>query len=190
MDLVRHQIEIAAGSPLALAQDDLSMRGHAIECRIYAEDPEQNFMPSPGAVTFLQEPSGPGIRNDCGVYSGVEVPMEYDPIISKLVVHAETREASIQRMVRALETYTILGVKTPISFLLDVLESQPFADGATYTDFIDTHFADWAPNSADLDLAALAWVADAMAPGSQRTTTTVGQVKHTGPWQSLANWRL
>jgi len=190
VDLVRQQIEVAAGSPLTLDQEDLTIRGHAIECRIYAEDPEQNFMPSPGTVTFLQEPSGPGIRNDCGVYSGVEVPMEYDPIISKLVVHAETREASIQRMVRALETYTILGVKTPISFLLDVLESQPFADGATYTDFIDTHFTDWVPNSTDLDLAALAWVADAMAPRNQLTTTTVGQVKHTGPWQTLANWRL
>jgi len=190
VDLVRQQIEVAAGSPLTLDQEDLTIRGHAIECRIYAEDPEQNFMPSPGTVTFLQEPSGPGIRNDCGVYSGVEVPMEYDPIISKLVVHAETREASIQRMVRALETYTILGVKTPISFLLDVLESQPFADGETYTDFIDTHFTDWVPNSTDLDLAALAWVADAMAPRNQLTTTTVGQVKHTGPWQTLANWRL
>lgn len=190
VDLVRQQIEIAAGSPLTLAQEDLTIRGHAIECRIYAEDPEQNFMPSPGTVTFLQEPSGPGIRNDCGVYSGVEVPMEYDPIISKLVVHAESRELAIQRMVRALETYTILGVKTPISFLLDVLESQPFAAGATYTDFIDTHFTDWVPNSTDLDLAALAWVADAMAPRNQLITTTVGQVKHTGPWQTLANWRL
>jgi len=190
VDLVRQQIEIAAGSPLTLAQEDLTIRGHAIECRIYAEDPAQNFMPSPGTVTYLQEPSGPGVRNDCGVYSGVEVPMEYDQIISKLVVHAETREASIQRMVRALETYTILGVKTPISFLLDVMESQPFADGATYTDFIDTHFADWVPNFADLDLAAVAWVADAMAPRNQPITTAVGQVKHTGPWQTLANWRL
>ena len=190
VDLVRQQIEIAAGSPLTLAQEDLSGRGHAIECRIYAEDPEQNFMPSPGKIVFLQEPTGPGVRNDCGVYSGVEVPMEYDPIISKLVVHAETRETAIARMVRALETYTVLGVKTPIGFLLDVLESQPFADGDTYTDFIDTHFADWAPDPAELDLAAIAWAADAMAPRTRLVGTGPVAASHPGPWQTLANWRL
>jgi len=190
VDLVRHQIEIAAGSPLALAQEDLTMRGHAIECRIYAEDPEQNFMPSPGTITFLQEPTGPGVRNDCGVYSGVEVPMEYDPIISKLVVHAETRARAIQRMVRALESYTVLGVKTPIGFLLDVLDSQPFAAGATYTDFIDDHFTDWTPDSAPMDLAAIAWVADAMAPKTGPTSTGPQATVRPGPWQTLANWRL
>ncbi len=190
VDLVRQQIEIAADNPLTLAQEDLAIRGHAIECRIYAEDPEQNFMPSPGTITFLQEPSGPGVRNDCGVYSGVEVPMEYDPIISKLVVHAETRETAIARMVRALETYTILGVKTPIGFLLDVLVSQPFVDGDTYTDFIDTHFADWAPDPAALELAAIAWTADAMAPKIRLIGTGPAVAVHPGPWQTLANWRM
>ncbi len=190
VDLVRHQIEIAAGSPLRLSQDDLAIRGHAIECRIYAEDPEQNFMPSPGTITFLQEPSGPGVRNDCGVYSGVEVPMEYDPIISKLVVHAETREMAIGRMGRALAAYTILGVRTPIGFLLDVLGSQPFAEGATYTDFIDTHFKDWTPDPAALDLAAIAWAADAMAPKNRLIGTGPATAAHPGPWQTLANWRL
>lgn len=190
VDLVRQQIEIAAGNPLILAQEDLAIRGHAIECRIYAEDPEQNFMPSPGTITFLQEPSGPGVRNDCGVYSGVEVPMEYDPIISKLVVHAETRETAIARMVRALETYTVLGVKTPIGFLLDVLGSQPFVEGDTYTDFIDTHFADWAPDPAALDLAAIAWAADAMAPKARLIGAGPQAAIHPGPWQTLTNWRL
>jgi len=190
VDLVRHQIEIAAGSALALAQEELTLRGHAIECRIYAEDPEQNFMPSPGTITFLQEPSGPGIRNDCGVYAGVEVPMEYDPIISKLVVHAETRERAIRRMVRALETYTILGVKTPIGFLLDVLDSPPFAAGATYTDFIDDHFADWTPDTAAVNLAAIAWAADAMAPSPHQIGTSSKAIVYQGPWQTLANWRL
>jgi len=190
VDLVRHQIEIAAGKPLELAQEDLTMRGHAIECRIYAEDPEHNFMPSPGTITYLEEPSGPGIRNDCGVYSGVEVPMEYDPIISKLVVHAETRERAIGRMIRALESYTVLGVKTPIGFLLDVLGSQPFATGATYTDFIEAHFADWHPDDTALDLAAVAYAADAMAPKIRLTMAGSGPAAHAGPWQTLANWRL
>ena len=190
VDLVRQQIEIAAGSPLSLAQEDLSLRGHAIECRIYAEDPEQNFMPSPGTITFVQEPSGPGVRNDCGVYTGVEVPMEYDPIISKLVVHAETRDGAIQRMVRALETYTVLGVKTPTGFLLDVLGSPPFAAGATYTDFIDAHFADWHPDDTVLDIAAVAYAADAMAPKAQFAMAGARPATHVGPWQTLANWRL
>jgi len=190
VDLVRHQIDIAAGSALALAQEELTLRGHAIECRIYAEDPEQNFMPSPGTITFLEEPSGPGIRNDCGVYSGVEVPMEYDPVISKLVVHAETRERAIRRMVRALEAYTILGVKTPIGFLLDVLASPPFAAGATYTDFIDDHFADWTPDTAAVNLATIAWAADAMAPSTHQIGTSSKATVYQGPWQTLANWRL
>jgi len=190
VDLVRHQIEVAAGSPLALAQEDLSIRGHAIECRIYAEDPEQNFMPSPGRITFLQEPTGPGVRNDCGVYSGVEVPVEYDPILSKLVVHAENRDLAIRRMLRALEAYAVLGVKTPIGFLLDVLASRPFAEGDTFTDFIETHFPAWAPDSAKLDLAAIAYAADTMAPRIRIGTADTAAAVHPGPWQTLANWRL
>jgi len=190
VDLVRQQIEIAAGSPLNLAQADLSGRGHAIECRIYAEDPEQNFMPSPGRIAFLQEPTGTGVRNDCGIYSGVEVPVEYDPILSKLVVHAETREQAVRRMIRALETYAVLGVKTAIGFLLDVLNSRPFAEGETYTDFIDTHFADWTPDNAALDLAAIAYAADTMAPKTRIAAVNTAPAVQPGPWQTLANWRL
>ena len=190
VDLVRHQIEIAAGRPLALSQADLSARGHAIECRIYAEDPEQNFFPSPGKILFLREPSGPGVRNDCGVYSGYEVPVEYDPILSKLVVHAETRQQAIQRMIRALESYVVLGVKTPIGFLLDVLASRPFADGETYTDFILTHFPDWAPDAGARDLAAIALVADAMAPKAAAVVGARTEAAHPGPFQTLGHWRL
>jgi len=189
LDLVRHQIEIAAGRPLALTQEDVSRRGHAIECRIYAEDPEQNFMPSPGRIAFFQEPTGPGIRNDCGVYAGFEVPVEYDPILSKLVVHAETRELAIRRMIRALKSYAVLGVKTPIDFLLDVLASAPFQAGETYTDFIATHFADWAPERQALELAAVAYLADAMAPKA-RPAGRAAQAAHPGPWHTLKHWRL
>jgi acetyl-CoA carboxylase biotin carboxylase subunit len=189
LDLVRHQIEIAAGRPLLLTQDDVSSRGHAIECRIYAEDPEQNFMPSPGRIAFLREPTGPGVRNDCGVYAGFEVPVEYDPILSKLVVHAETRELAIRRMIRALKSYAVLGVRTPIDFLLDVLASAPFQAGETYTDFIARHFADWAPDREALNLAAMAYVADAMAP-KLRPAGRIAAAEHPGPWHTLKHWRL
>jgi acetyl/propionyl-CoA carboxylase alpha subunit len=191
VDLVRHQIEIAAGRPLTLSQADLAARGHAIECRIYAEDPEQNFFPSPGKIVFLQEPSGPGVRNDCGVCSGFEVPVEYDPILSKLVVHAETRDQAIGRMIRALESYAVLGVKTSIGFLIDVLASRPFADGETTTDFIPTHFADWKPGADRGDLAAIAAAADALAPRARAAFNgAAAEAAHSGPFQTLGHWRL
>lgn len=190
VDLVRHQIQIAAGQALSLSQEEIAGRGHAIECRIYAEDPENNFMPSPGRIAYLHEPAGPGIRNDCGVYAGVEVPVEYDPILSKLVVHAETRPLAIRRMVRALQSYAVLGVKTPIGFLIDVLCSKPFEQGQTFTNFIDTHFADWAQQRDTLELAAIAYAADALAPKTGRMAGAAAAAAHPGPWQSLANWRM
>ena len=189
VDLVRHQIDIAAGRPLGLAQEDLCMRGHAIECRIYAEDPQRNFMPSPGKIHFIHEPMGPGVRNDCGVYTGCEVPVEYDPILSKLVVHAENRELAIRRMTRALESYAILGVKTPIGFLIDVLSSPEFRDGRTTTEFIDTHFADWAPDGSDRDLAAIAWAADVLSPSAALTAGFAPSGEQPTPWRTLGHWR-
>jgi acetyl-CoA carboxylase biotin carboxylase subunit len=190
LDLVRHQIEIAAGRPLPLTQEEVRGRGHAIECRIYAEDPERNFMPSPGRIAFLREPTGPGVRNDCGVYAGFEVPVEYDPILSKLVVHAETRELAVRRMIRALQSYAVLGVRTPIDFLLDVLASAPFQAGETYTDFIARHFAEWSPDREALALAAVAWVADAMAPKARPAGPAAQAAAHPGPWTTLKHWRL
>ncbi|MBI9087125.1 MAG: acetyl-CoA carboxylase biotin carboxylase subunit [Desulfobacterales bacterium] len=189
IDLVRQQIKVAAGYPLTVSQEEVSGRGHAIECRIYAEDPENNFFPSPGKIIFLQEPSGPGIRNDCGVYSGCEVPMEYDPILSKLVVHGETREQAIRRMVRALESYAILGIKTPISFLIDVLRSKPFEKGETFTDFIQTHFSEWKPGADTYDMAAMAYVADALSPKQQATGGAAASAGHPSPWKTLGGWR-
>lgn len=189
LDLVRRQIEIAAGRPLSLIQEEVCGRGHAIECRIYAEDPERDFMPSPGRIAFLREPAGPGVRNDCGVCAGFEVPVEYDPILSKLVVHAESRDLAIRRMIRALQSYVVLGVRTPIDFLLDVLASAPFQSGETYTDFIATHMAEWAPDGQALELAALAHAADAMAP-KIRSAGRIAAEAHPGPWHTLKHWRL
>lgn len=191
IDLVRHQIEIAAGRTLSLSQNEIDGRGHAIECRIYAEDPENQFFPSPGKIKFLKEPAGPGVRNDCGVYTGFEVPVEYDPILSKLVVHAETRELAIRRMTRALQDYAIIGVKSAVEFLIDLLASEPFQKGDTYTDFIETHFAKWEPVDFEVEVAAAAYLADTLlaVEGSAASTTrpTAGP---TPLWQVLGNWRL
>ncbi len=189
IDLVRQQIEIAAGGVLGLTQKDISGRGHAIECRIYAEDPENNFFPSPGRIAFLKEPVGPGIRNDCGVYEGADVPMAYDPILSKLVCFAENRSAAIQRMLRALSGYVISGVDTPISFLMDVLGSKAFMAGETFTDFIETHFTNWHPAAGSADLARIAFVVDELCRTTRADKTMPGAGKSISPWETLGAWR-
>lgn len=189
LDLVRHQIDIAAGRKLELKQEDIAGQGHAIECRIYAEDPENDFFPSPGTLEYIREPSGPGIRNDCGVYSGVDVPVYYDPIISKLIVHGQTRDQAIERMVKALKDYVILGVKTPIPFMIDVLESEAFKGGEIYTHFIRTHFPDWKPGEKNRDLALIAWAMDELTE-KPRTHQNTGANSIPEPWETLGSWRL
>jgi acetyl/propionyl-CoA carboxylase alpha subunit len=189
IDIVRKQLEIAAGNPLTLRQEDILQRGHAIECRIYAEDPEANFFPSPGTILVHREPSGPGVRNDCGVYEGFEVPMEYDPILSKLIVTAGTREEARTRIIRALESYVILGVRTTIPFLVDVIRSPEFANGDTYTDFIERHFEKWSQDTDGAELARVAYVLDDLntvkktAPAAQRKGWPT-------PWETLGEWRI
>jgi acetyl-CoA carboxylase biotin carboxylase subunit len=137
VDLVKEQIRIASGEKLSWKQEDIKQSGHAIECRIYAEDPDNNFMPSPGLIRYMCEPSGPGIRTDGYVYEGYEIPLFYDPMIAKLVASAETREAAIGRMKRALEEYRIGGVKTSIKFLERVMDNKAFRAGKYDTHFID-----------------------------------------------------
>lgn len=189
LDLVRHQMEIAAGNPLPFGQADIAQRGHAIECRIYAEDPEAGFYPSPGPVALMREPSGPGVRNDCGIYQGFEVPVEYDPILSKLVVFGENREAARTRMIRALEEYAILGIRTAIPFLLDVMRSEPFAQGMTPTDFIETFFPGWHPSGDESKWARIAYVVDEMQGGPERNATAAAAHRPT-PWQRLGDWQI
>ncbi|MFA9389274.1 MAG: acetyl-CoA carboxylase biotin carboxylase subunit [Prolixibacteraceae bacterium] len=136
VDLVKQQILIADGQELKLKQDELRQFGHAIECRIYAEDPDNNFMPSPGLIKHITEPLGLGVRTDGYVYEGYEIPIYYDPMISKLIVWAQTREEAIQRMKRALFEYKITGVKTSIPFLKRIMETPDFAGGKYNTHFI------------------------------------------------------
>lgn len=136
VDLVKQQIKIAEGRPLAFRQEDLVQRGHAIECRINAEDPDNNFMPAPGKVHKIKEPSGLGIRIDGYVYEGYEIPIYYDSMISKLVVWGKTREVAIKRMRRALYEYKITGIKTSVKYLERIMQCDDFVEGKYNTHFI------------------------------------------------------
>jgi acetyl-CoA carboxylase biotin carboxylase subunit len=137
LDLVKLQIAIASGERLLLRQDDIVLRGSAIECRIYAEDPDNNFFPSPGKIGRLRTPSGPGIRDDSGVYEGWTVPIDYDPLISKLVTWGSTRAEAISRMQRALREYQIEGIKSNIAFFRRILQHPDFQKGEFDTSFLN-----------------------------------------------------
>ncbi|MGB3096517.1 MAG: biotin carboxylase N-terminal domain-containing protein, partial [Candidatus Deferrimicrobiaceae bacterium] len=140
VDIVKEQIRIAAGEKLSLRQEDVKQTGHAIECRVYAEDPDRNFMPCPGLITSLRTPGGPGVRDDSGVFEGFEIPIYYDPIISKLVAWGKDREEAIARMRRALNEYVVTGVKTTIPFHIRVMNNRHFLEGNFNTNFIDKVF--------------------------------------------------
>jgi len=137
VDLVKEQIRIAEGNLLPFKQEDLRQYGHAIECRIYAEDTDNNFMPNPGTITHITEPLGLGVRCDGYVYEGYSIPIFYDPMISKLIVWGKTREEAIERMRRALYEYKISGVKTSIKFLERIMDAPDFRKGGYNTHFIE-----------------------------------------------------
>lgn len=137
VDLVKEQIRIANNEVLALKQEELKQRGHAIECRIYAEDPDRNFMPSPGVIKHITEPHGLGVRCDGYVYEGYEIPLYYDPMISKLICWGKTRDEAIARMKRALYEYKITGVKTSIRLLVRIMDTPDFKEGKYNTNFIE-----------------------------------------------------
>jgi acetyl/propionyl-CoA carboxylase alpha subunit len=141
IDLVKSQIRIAAGEPLSIRQEEIETRGHAIECRIYAEDPTNRFTPFPGKITLYRPPGAPGVRDDSGVYEGFEVPIYYDPLISKLVAWGKDRPEAISRMRQALQDYLIAGIKTTVSFLFEVMSDPRFLAGDMDTTFIDTFLA-------------------------------------------------
>ncbi len=137
IDLVKCQMEVAAGLPLAFSQKDILSTGHSLQCRIYAEDPDNDFLPSPGKIVHFRPPSGGlGVRDDNGVYEGYEVPMEYDPLLSKLVTWGRTRTEAIHRMLRALSEYQIYGIKTTIPFFKRILLHPKFIEGDYNTHFI------------------------------------------------------
>jgi acetyl-CoA carboxylase biotin carboxylase subunit len=137
-DLIKEQLYVAAGKKLKLEQKDIVIRGHAIECRVNAEDPDKNFMPSPGRISLYHIPGGPGVRVDSAAYQGYLIPPYYDSMIAKLIVWEENRSMAIQRMMRALNEFEIEGVKTTIPFHLQVLNNEYFKKGEVFTNFIQT----------------------------------------------------
>lgn len=137
LDLVQMQLRVAMGEPLRLKQEDVSLRGHAIECRVYAEDPENNFMPSPGKITRLLQPGGPGVREDCGVYEGWTVPLDYDPMLSKLIAYGETREVAIARMLRALDEYVVGGIRSNLGLFQKILRDEEFRAARIDTGYLE-----------------------------------------------------
>ena len=165
LDLVHLQIRIAAGEKLPFAQSEVSIRGHAIECRIYAEDPDNNYFPSPGKITLLLAPSGPGIRRDSGMYEGWTVPMDYDPLLAKLIGYGTDREQAISRLTRALNEYFVGGIKTNISLFRRILRNADFRAGKLDTGFLDRmlkQHADQGPGGIDSITMEVAVIAAGM----------------------------
>jgi len=194
VDLVRRQILIALGERLSLRQECLGQRGHAIECRIYAEDPKRNFLPSSGRVALLREPTGPGVRFDSGIFEGWDVPVDYDPILAKLIIWAEDREAACRRMAAALDDCVILGIHTTAGFLKDVVNHPDFRAGRTTTAFIEKNFSSWATGGEDeerreLALAAAAFDALRPSPGGAGASARGKQSEAATAWTTLGRWR-
>jgi len=191
VDLVRAQIHVAEGRPLPWTQEEITARGHAIECRICAEDPANGFLPSLGGILLMNEPVGPGVRLDAGVRTGDVVSMHYDPLLAKLCVVAENREAAVDRMLGALREFAILGVTTNVAYLADVLRDEVFLAGDLHTGLLDERFGGWTGEGAlDTDLAlAVAAVAEA-GRGAGRRAQGEAPGAATTPWENLGRFRL
>jgi acetyl-CoA carboxylase, biotin carboxylase subunit len=183
LDLVHLQIRIAAGERLPFTQNDIQIRGHAIECRIYAEDPDNNYFPSPGKITLLLTPAGPGIRRDSGMYEGWSVPIDYDPLLAKLIGYGTDREQTIGRLTRALNEYFVGGIKTNISLFRRILNDADFQAGRLHTGFLDALLAKQSGNGSvdsDKEVAAIAAGVFAMLdPGSMNVNGVSGSGKGT-----------
>ncbi|MBI5059743.1 ATP-grasp domain-containing protein [candidate division KSB1 bacterium] len=189
-DLVHWQFLVASGARLPKTQAEILPRGHAIECRIYAEDPANSFLPSSGTVLALDEPRIPGVRIDSGIREGSEVSVFYDPILSKVIVHAATRDQAISRMREALNRYVLLGVANPLEYLQSVLAHPAFQRGELSTHFISDHLSAWKPTpAAEPELAAaLAAALLYRAPVANSAATSAPQSDT--PWRTLGGWHI
>jgi acetyl-CoA carboxylase biotin carboxylase subunit len=194
IDLVRTQIQVAEGRSLPWTQQELTSQGHAIECRIYAEDPQNGFLPSLGEILLLNEPTGPGVRIDSGVRQGDLVTMHYDPMIAKLSVHAGNRRNAIDRAIGALKQYAVLGVTTNVEYLIAILQDGGFVDGDIHTGFLDDELADWMSDlGEDEDLAlAVAAVAEnaGVNQGAVGVASGLPDSSRITPWSRLGRFRL
>lgn len=167
LDLVHWQIRIAAGARLTIRQEDVRWNGSAIECRVYAEDPDNHFFPSPGAIAQYAEPAGPGVRVDGAVYAGFTVPLEYDPLLAKLAVWGETRYAAIERMRRAVSEYRVLGITTNLPLFAEIMADDGFIAGDLHTGFLDEFMPRRSPAVRDQQSISAAALAAAVAqPGA------------------------
>ncbi len=193
IDLAAWQIRLAAGEPLAFTQEELTQRGHAVECRVYAEDPARGFLPSIGEIAYYRRPDGPGVRVDDGIAAGTVVSPYYDPMLLKVITWGADRREAIRKMVRALGDTVILGVTTNIPYLLDVLQHPAFEAGDISTKFLGDNFENWAPasdtsNSSWLAIAAFEALRGQMKNG--RPAASEGAEPGTAdPWQLVGKWR-
>jgi acetyl-CoA carboxylase biotin carboxylase subunit len=193
LDLVHLQIDAAAGKKLPFNQDAVKLRGHAIECRIYAEDPDNSFFPSPGKITRLVSPSGPGVREDSGVYEGWNVPLDYDPMLSKLIAYAPTREMAISRMLRALDEYFVVGIKTNLPLFRKILRDKDFAAGRIDTGYLERLLAEEITRKTSNDTARVAAIGAAVfamnngvVNGGANGKRNGGALEENAAWKSAA----
>jgi acetyl-CoA carboxylase biotin carboxylase subunit len=189
IDLCKEMIRSAAGYPLAFRQEDVPLHGHAMECRIYAEDPDNKFLPTPGRILGLRVPGGPWVRDESGMYEGMDVPIHYDPMLSKLVVWGSTRERCITRMTRALSEYSVKGIKTTIPFHARVMKNEKFIKGDIDTNFIDTQFQpqDAARIKPNEDIALVAAAIKAHLRDKDKTQRSLGgecECAESSQWKS------
>jgi acetyl-CoA carboxylase biotin carboxylase subunit len=188
IDLVHAQLKVASGEPLPFTQDSVSQRGHAIECRIYAEDPSQGFLPQAGTLLLYHEPQGPGIRVDSGVARGSEVSVHYDPMLAKLIVSAATRDEARRRAIAALRNFAILGIRTNIPFLVQVLDHPEFVAATIDTRFLDREAAGIASTiPTEIPEALLVFARSQSPSGTLGTLGTSGTAPD--PFTALRGWR-
>lgn len=187
IDLVREQINVARGNKLSFSQEDLSINGHAIELRVCTEDPLNNFLPDTGKLEMYQPPKGPGIRVDDGYEEGMDIPIFYDPMIAKLIVHAASREEAIERLCRAIDEYHIKGIKTTLQFGKWAVRTEPFRSGNFDTKFIDKYFKPEYLNKIDKDEAEIAALVAASIWNSASKTNNASAIKSS---TSVSKWKL
>ncbi len=190
LDLVKEQIRIAAGEPLRLGQEDIRWRGWALECRIYAEDPENRFFPSPGLITYLRTPAGPGVRVDSGSYEGWRVPLEYDPLLAKLIVWGDSRASAIARLRRALNEYEVSGIRTNIVFFRSLVNHPDFLAGRLDTGFIDRFLADGFPPREEPEPEAEFAALVAAALAARRDTAAPAPASSNSAWKTAGRDEL
>jgi len=189
-DLVQLQLRIAADEALPFRQEDVAFRGWAMECRICAEDPENNFFPSPGKIVQLREPAGPGVRLDSGVYPGWTVPLEYDPLLAKLVAWGADRHIAIQRLRRALSEYAVAGVETNLKLFREMLEDRQFQQGNVYTEFVADFLAHRQPRTESEPELALALALAAAAHARNGKQEAAAERIESSRWLTEGRGRL